>query len=141
MKKYLIISWIITCAAVTLFASQAIVHAQKNRALKRQKVIELLKVTRAPAQADTMMKNMTELLPPHVRNGLRNSIDINTLVSKVIPVYEKHLTIHEIDAMLAFYKSRTGRQILAKQPQIIRDSMIVMKVYIQDQLEKSAGVK
>lgn len=141
MKKYIIISWIITFAAIALFASQTIVDAQKNRAIKRQKVIQLLKITRAPAQAASMMNNMTELLPPDVRGALRNSININTMVSKVIPVYEKHLTVHEIDAMIAFYKTRTGQQILAKQPLIMRDSMIVMKVYMQDQLEKNAGLK
>ena len=47
--------------------------------------------------------------------------DINELV---IPIYEKHFSDAEIDAMLEFYGSPTGRSIVKKLPLVTQESMI-----------------
>lgn len=136
MKKRHIMYIAVACGITALLSFAGLQEAQQQRASKRAKVVELLRVTRATEQADAMLKQMTEMLPPEVRGGLRESIDVPTMVRKVIPVYEKYLTEEDIEAMIAFYRSPAGQRILAAQPDIMRDSMIVMKVYIQEQLAK-----
>lgn len=41
----------------------------------------------------------------------------------IVPVYEKHLSDADIDALTAFYSSPAGRRFVAKQPLILADTM------------------
>ena len=44
----------------------------------------------------------------------------------MIPVYQRHFTTSDIDAMVAFYSSPTGQKMLNDLPQIIQESMQAM---------------
>ena len=108
---------------------------------KRRAVVELLELTGARSQAVRMMDTMTALLPPDVRDGLRQAVDVDEMIRRIIPVYEQHLSLEEINALINFYSTPDGTRILKAQPDLIHDSMIVMKVYMQDQLRRQAGMK
>jgi uncharacterized protein len=86
-------------------------------------------------------------------DGFWKNFPIDEMLQAMIPVYEKHFTKGEIDALVTFYSSPTGQQILAKMPAVAAEAMeassgIAQKMvakeiqHVQDdimQLEKQNG--
>jgi uncharacterized protein len=47
------------------------------------------------------------------------------LIELMVPVYAKHLTEEEIDDLIAFYSTSTGRSFVDKQPDIFKETLAV----------------
>lgn len=45
------------------------------------------------------------------------------LFSTIYPIYHKHFTLAEIEALLAFYRTPTGQKALTAMPQVTMESM------------------
>lgn len=48
---------------------------------------------------------------------------IDELLKAMIPVYQKHLTKSDVDALTTFYSSSTGQRILKEMPAMTREAM------------------
>ena len=55
---------------------------------------------------------------------------------KMIPVYQKHLTEGDLNALVAFYSSPTGQKMLKEMPSLMADSMQVTMPLIRQHMEK-----
>lgn len=53
---------------------------------------------------------------------LKQEMRPEDLANLIIPIYDKHFTEAEIDAIAAFYQSPTGQKMLSKMPDIIAES-------------------
>jgi len=94
------------------------------------KVKKLLQLTGASSiglqMIDGMMHNFKEGLPgvpDDFWTSFRAKIKGDDLVDMVVPVYEKHLTEEDVDGLIAFFSSPTGRRFVEKQPLILADTM------------------
>jgi len=58
------------------------------------------------------------------------------LIDLVVPIYKKHLSESEIDAIIAFYESEAGQSLLKKSPLIMAESMQVGATWGQALAEK-----
>jgi uncharacterized protein len=45
------------------------------------------------------------------------------ILNSMVPVYQKHLTKGDVDALTAFYATSTGQKLLKEMPQILAESM------------------
>ena len=45
------------------------------------------------------------------------------LITDVVPVYQRHLSHADVQAIVAFYSSPAGKKIMREEPAMIRDSM------------------
>jgi hypothetical protein len=67
----------------------------------------------------------------HARTKMITAMKEEMSWSKLEPVfmdlYKKSFTQTEIDGMLAFYRSETGRAVIAKMPLVIQNSMQLMQ--------------
>jgi hypothetical protein len=109
-------------------------NVQQYAQHKRRLILELLRVTNARGQAAETLKTTTDMMPPEARDVLTESLNVDEMVAQVVPVYEKYLTVEEIEGLLAFYRSPLGQKIIVAQPKIMKDSMIVMRVYVEKQI-------
>ena len=98
---------------------------------KRALVTELLNLVNAKQQAEDILESMIKMLPMDVRESIRSSLDADEMVNQIVPVYEKYLSAEDLRSIISFYHSPAGKKLLRTQPKIIKDSMIVMKVYAQ----------
>src|SRR5579864_4547054 len=48
---------------------------------------------------------------------------LKEMLAATVPVYQKHLTKGDLDAMMAFYSSPVGQKILHEQPAMVKESM------------------
>lgn len=127
--------------------SRAAAEAKKAAAEppSREQVLKLFDVMQITQTLDTMiaatkaqsreladqmigerMPNMTEQQKQQfhgmVDDVMREALGPETLkemLAATVPVYQKHLTKGDLDAMMAFYSSPVGQKILREQPALI----------------------
>ena len=61
---------------------------------------------------------------------------IDAMLEDMIPVYQKHLTRGDVDAMNVFYASPTGQKILKEMPAMTAESMQAASPRIQALMDK-----
>ena len=102
-------------------------EAEAASASKREKVGKLLEMMNVREQSKQVMDFMIAALKPSVPDEFwaefRAETDVQELVDLTAAIYEKHLTEQEIDDLLGFYSSPTGRSFIKKLPAILSESM------------------
>jgi uncharacterized protein len=53
------------------------------------------------------------------------------IMDSMVPVYQKHLTKNDVDALTAFYSTPTGQKIIRELPQITAEAMQSMMPLLQ----------
>jgi hypothetical protein len=48
---------------------------------------------------------------------------IDEMVAAIVPIYQKHLTKSDLEAVIIFYKSPAGQKILKEQPAMMAEGM------------------
>jgi uncharacterized protein len=98
----------------------------------QQDIRRLLEASGAAAAGKQVMDQMMDMfsqsnpaVPPEFWTGLREEIDMEEFVNMLIPVYEKHLSHEDIQGLIAFYESPLGRKMVATQPALMADSMVL----------------
>lgn len=78
-------------------------------------------------------------------DDLSKSTDMNGMLDDMVPVYQRHLTKLDVQAMLDFYQTPTGQKLLRDQPAMMAESMQAMRprmekmmTDIMDKAEKTA---
>ena len=79
-----------------------------------------------PTTADDEFKRMDAFI-----DDFAKTIDLNGMLDDMIPVYQRHLTKHDVNAMLAFYNTPTGQKLLREQPAMMSESMQAMQPRMQ----------
>ena len=117
-----------------LTIKQPEINVKKLAEEKRALVIELLQLVNAKQQSQEVLDSMIKMMPTDVRDTFKKALNADEMTELIIPVYERYLTIEDLKSVIKFYKSPGGKKLLDAQPKIIRDSMIVMKVYAEKKL-------
>jgi hypothetical protein len=60
---------------------------------------------------------------------------VDDMLNDLMPIYQKHFTKSEIDALIAFYSSPTGQKFLHEMPAVTAEAMQVEYPRIQAQIE------
>ena len=66
---------------------------------------------------DLMSSTITEVM---------GSFPIDEMLDTMVPVYQRHLTKSDLEAVIAFYSSPVGQKLLHEQPQMVQESMQAM---------------
>ena len=102
---------------------------------------------------DAMMKQQTALVHETIRkrypaaseekiarfdNMMQETMKdfpVDALLDDMIPVYAKHLTRTDVDAMSTFYSSPTGQKLLREMPEMTSESMQVAYARMEKQMD------
>jgi len=122
--------------ATTLLCSSFFVSAQEAseesiRALMHSTGMGQLGV-QMMGQMIPELKKMVPDAPEKFWSDFMAEVDADEVVNMVIPVYRKHLTEADIKALNEFYQSDVGKKLIAKQPEIMQESMMVGQQWGQD---------
>ena len=55
----------------------------------------------------------------------REDIDEESLITKIIPLYQKYYTDEEIEELIAFYNTPIGKKSISIMPQLMQESMLI----------------
>src|SRR5580765_5802541 len=104
----------------------AVVNATKQQSME---IAEQMIQEKMPEASPEQKKKFREMMDEVMRESLGPAA-INEMLEATVPVYQRHLTKADMDAMVAFYSSPVGQKILHEQPTMIQESM-----------EASAGIQ
>ena len=118
--------------AALLFALPAAAQEARSEAAamdaKEKKVRTLLELSGASQQGrqvmDAMLAQFEQMpeLPKGFIAEFKRIAKPADLVELIVPIYSKHLTEGDVDALIAFYKSPAGQRFVGAQPEITRES-------------------
>jgi len=73
---------------------------------------------------------------PQFWEDFAKEIKAEDLVNLIIPIYDAHYTIEDINAMIDFYQTPVGKKMIQNMPQISQESMQAGQVWGKEIGEK-----
>jgi uncharacterized protein len=70
-----------------------------------------------------------------ISDEVMKSMSVDGLLDDMIPVYQKHLSKSDVDAMIGFYSTPTGQKILREMPSMTRDGMQAMQPHLRQMMD------
>jgi hypothetical protein len=123
----------IACAALALLVCSA-ASAQQAVAPEKDKAIrQLMDTTGALSIGKQMANGMLAQLKPLFRDVpdafwselLSEFDDPQGFTSLLVPIYDRHLTLAEVEELLRFYSTPLGKKLIQVLPAITQESMLV----------------
>jgi hypothetical protein len=119
----------------------------------RADLLKMFDVLRVRQQTETVMDTMLAQMKDQLHNDIKQrypnltpeasakleaSINdavhlypVNEMLDDLIPVYQKHLTKADVDAIVGFYSSAPGQHFLDKMPTMTQEAMKTMMAKLQ----------
>jgi uncharacterized protein len=160
MKRTILPIVMFLCIAAT---AQTTVSISNDPAASREDILKLFQVMQIREQMVQVMKQASLQTRAMVHEQLRkenpnitdeqlakidarsdqliNTVPIGDMLDDMVPVYQKHLTKADVDAMVSFYSSPTGKKILHEMPAMTAEGMRAMQprlLKIMDETMKKA---
>lgn len=127
MKKAILSILILFVVSTATFAQDDTVYAEKlEQMLKLAGSEESYKV--AIKQMITMFKQQYSNVEQDVWNEFEKDFakaSMKELTTMLVPVYQKHLTLEDLNGLIAFYQTPVGKKYAQKTPLIMQESMQV----------------
>jgi hypothetical protein len=152
MKLRSLLGLVVFCVATTSLFAQTDANATREDVLKLFDVMKIheqmasVMTTIATQQRAMMHEGMRKHFPQISDEELARldkfttdtmkDMPIDSLLDDMIPVYQKHLSKGDVDAMSTFYASPTGQKLLREMPAMTAESMQAAGPHIQGMMEK-----
>jgi len=125
-------TWLSTVTLALLFLATTISMAQTAPVRSKEAAIrELLEISGAGKLGIQVMNQMIPALKQAIPDGsdefwdrFMSKVNPNDLVDLVIPIYEKHLSLEELETVITFYKTPIGKKVLSEMPTIMNECMV-----------------
>jgi hypothetical protein len=82
-----------------------------------------------------MQKSITDVLgqvPEKERAAYEKIFDMDEIIERLIPLYDKYYSQTELQGIIAFYESPAGKKTLEVTPEIVKESVSVLLGYVQE---------
>jgi uncharacterized protein len=91
---------------------------------------------------DTMRKRMPQITDQELARldqfsaEVMKDLPLDGILDDMVPVYQKHLSKSDVDAMSAFYSSPTGQKLMKEMPAMTAESMQAAGPRMQAMMDK-----
>ena len=143
-------------AAMVLLIAMIPIFVSAEGNVKRETVERLLSVMNVEKMIDSMYSQMDQMFVGmakqldikeseqpifdkfmlKVASAMREEMTWQKMKEPMIDIYIKHYTESEINDLLAFYSSDSGRSIINKMPAVMQDSMLISQSMLRDFMPK-----
>jgi len=146
------------CTVLLLSVACSPVLAQSDAPASREDVTKLFNVMHLHDQmrlvTESMLKQQRAMVHENMKKRFPQTTDqefarmdqfladtmkdlpVDGMLEDMIPVYQKHLTKSDVDAMSTFYASATGQKILREMPAMTSESMQAAGPRLQSMMDK-----
>lgn len=148
-----------TIAAAVLLSAVALAQEVSNtNSATRDQIMKLFEVMHIRQQMRLVMQGMVKQQSSLVRDTIRQrypqitdeemaqmndytvesmkDFPLDGILDDMIPVYQKHLTQPDVEAMIAFYSSPTGQKLMQEMPAMTSEGLQAAYPRMQKQMEK-----
>lgn len=112
------------------FATGSVAMAKAIDSEKRKEIEKMLQLTgmeKLMNQMKTQIIGSFKASHPNVPHSYWKSmevnLDMNQLLERLLPLYDKYYSLEDLKAVNAFYSTPTGKKILSTMPQLMQESM------------------
>jgi hypothetical protein len=70
-----------------------------------------------------------------ISEEILRDMPLDAMLDDMIPVYQKYLNRSDVDAMIVFYQSPTGKKLIKEMPQITQEAMQVSYRHMEKQVD------
>jgi len=105
-----------------------------------QTVMDTMTKQMRPIAREQWQKNSANLPPDfeqkmdRMMDDLLKGIPLDQMFDAMVPVYQKHLTKGDLDAIVAFYSTPTGQKLLREMPAMTQEAMQAVMPIVQKQM-------
>jgi hypothetical protein len=156
MKHYRASLAIILFVATAAFTQQSALSPSDAPATKEdvQKLFNVMQIHQQMRQVmDAMMKQQTAMIHETLKKRYPQTspekiaradqmiaetmkdMPMDAMLDDMIPIYQRHFTKTDIDAMSTFYASPTGQKMMREMPQLTTESMQASYARMQKQMD------
>ncbi len=135
-------------ALLLLGLSGSLLSAQTSIETKTARLLEIMGSANAMKTSYEYMidhyKKSSPEVPASYWNEAAKLVNYDSLIQKLIPIYTTHFNEKEIDDLILFYSSDTGKKIVEKNPLILQESMEIGSAWgieLAREIEKKISVK
>jgi hypothetical protein len=141
LGRLFVIPLLVTVGCIGSASAQVVPEQQATR----DDILKMLDVMHTNKQMEQVMQMMTVQmqqqiretlkkqapnLPPAAAAKLENSLPqvmtiypISEMLNDMIPIYQRHLTKNDVNAIIVFYSSPAGEHLLDETPAMMKDAM------------------
>ena len=141
MKRTLSIAICLAMLAIPCLAQDSASSAQPSR----EDVLRFMDLMHVRATMDQLLEGMKKGMKAGAEAGFKQRIEkptpeqleavnkltdavfkdfpVDEIINSAIPIYQRHITKSDLDAIVAFYSSPVGQRLLKEQPAIMAESM------------------
>ena len=146
MKRHSAFLAIIFLVASAVFAQQPTPLTSDDPASKEdiQKLFEVMQIHQQMRQVmDAMMKQQTAMIDETLKKRYPQTsaaetvkdMPMDAMLDDMIPIYQRHFSKTDIDAMSIFYASPTGQKMMREMPALTSESMQASYARMQKQMD------
>lgn len=161
MKLRMLALAVLVCMASSQLLAQAGTAAGGETAASQQDIRRLFEVMQVRSQMRVVMQQVYQQMRSMERDQIKkqqpsvsdediakvdaiaqdvlNGMSIDGLLDDMIPVYQKHLTKSDVDAMVGFYSTPTGQKILKEMPAITTEGMQAMQPRLRQMVDDATN--
>ncbi len=118
------------CMLCLLLVPMSSHEATTTDATKDARIRELMRITGAAnlgIQVMTTMigpmKHAMPKVPDEFWQRMISEAKVEDLVDMEVPIYASHFTLTEINQIIAFYSTPTGKKVIQEMPSVLQESM------------------
>ena len=101
---------------------------------KKSLILELIDVSGTKETMSQMFSQIISQAPVEQAASLKSVLNINEIISRLVPIYDKYFNEGELKELIAFYKGETGRKLIKVMPLLMEDSMNASMAYFQEKM-------
>src|SRR5215510_7674566 len=87
-----------------------------------------------PDPTPDQLKSSQQLMDT-ITQDVMKAFPLDEMLNVMVPVYQRHLTRSDLQAIMAFYSSAVGQKLLREQPAMVQESMQAMAPLQQRMME------
>ena len=111
------------------------VYEESKKDLKQRLIYLAIDTSGVRASLEKTAEQMITQAPAEDREKIRKLFNVDEIIDRIAPLYDKYYTIDDLKKIIRFYQSPTGRRVLEVTPHIMQDTVEVSKRYFKEKLK------
>ncbi|HOY10305.1 MAG TPA: DUF2059 domain-containing protein [Candidatus Omnitrophota bacterium] len=107
---------------------------KEGDAKKKELILNLLKANLARDNMQKIFNQIIEQAPEETQSRLRKILLPDEIIERLVPLYSKYYSSEELQDLINFYTSPTGKKHLEKTPELLEETLVEAVKYFQDKV-------
>jgi hypothetical protein len=99
---------------------------------KAKLIVALVNVSGVRASMQKSIEDVLGKVPEEQKATYAQMFDIDEIIERLIPLYDKYYTEADLQGMITFYESPAGQKVIESTPEIVKESIGVLVEYVQE---------